>query len=165
MTLSIQQDHIFVLTTVPNAIKTEFRKNLLSEGKEDFHSLFEEINSNLGLAIGKIDGAAPWIEVVQRHYPTQRSEPIIDAKLAFDLRTGFVNKLKSKKCTSNIKVQPVWLESVYEAMSGRGANIQLGVGAIFPYRHCKIVHSPSIIYHIAAVWIACRPLLKRMGII
>ncbi len=162
LTLSIHQDRIVVIVIVPSSMKSEFRRNLLKGGKEKFIELFREIQKNLGYTLKKIESATPLVELMQRHYLSQRSNPIIDAKLAFDLRTSFnVNKRGGHKEPS-VKVQPLWLDSVYQVFSKKKANLQLSVGAVFPYNHCRVVNTPQIIDHITNVWLACKPLIKKM---
>lgn len=160
LTLSVRRDDIFALVTVPNNIKTEFRKNLLSHGETHFVKIFEEIRNNLEDCLKNAKGAVPWVEVLQRHYPSQRSQPVVDALLAFDLRTAF-NKEKSK-VKSGVKYQPGWLHASYEALSKKQANVQLAVGVIFPYTSCREVNNSNILDVIAKVWIACKPLINTM---
>ncbi len=156
-TLSIQRDRIFVLVTIPHGIRREYRRNLLRNGREEFFNVLQKVQTNLKKALGKVEGASPWIEIIQRHYPSQRSAPIIDATLQFDLRTAFP---RSGRWGKTVKVQPQWLEAVYEALSKKRANIQLAVGAIFPYARCKAVNSSEILDHMAGVWVACRPIVR-----
>ena len=144
------------MVTVPNGIRGEFRKRLLAGGFEGFRFLFETILNNLNAALGTVEGAAPWIEVIQRRYPSQRSEPIIDARLQFDLRTGF------ETCETSVKEQPQWLTAAYDALSQKNSNLQLGVGAIFRYERCPTVQRADILDHVAQTWLACKPLIETM---
>jgi hypothetical protein len=89
LTLSIQQEQLVAVVTVPHGIRPEFLRGLLAGGREGFCRLFETLLDNLNRSIGKVEGAAPRVEIIQRHYPAQRAEPITDARLQFDLRTGF----------------------------------------------------------------------------
>jgi hypothetical protein len=159
LTLGIQQDQIIAIVTVPHGIRPKFRKNLLAGGREGFCGLFEKILDNFSESLAGVEGIAPWIEIVQRRYPSQRAEPIIDARLQFDLRTGFE---KSDRWRKSVKRQPQWLEAGYDALSRKNSNLQLGVGAIFPYRWCPAVHTPAIVSHIAEVWLACKLLIQTM---
>ena len=51
--------------------------------------LFGKVHDNLRHSLAQVEGAVPMVEIVQRHYPSQRSEPIRDSRLQFDLRTAF----------------------------------------------------------------------------
>ncbi|MDR5728438.1 MAG: hypothetical protein RB191_13505 [Terriglobia bacterium] len=159
LTLSIQQEQLFVIVTVPHGIRGEFRKNLLVGGRQGFCSIFEAILNNFSDSLGSVEGIAPWIEIIQRRYPSQRAEPIIDARLQFDLRTGFK---ESDRWRTNVKEQPQWLGAAYDALSKKNSNLQLGVGAIFRYEKCPAVHTPEIVDYIAAAWLACKPLIQAM---
>lgn len=159
LSFGIHQEHLMVIVTVPNAIRAEFRQNLIAGGRDGFCRIFETILENFNKSFQSVEGAAPWIEVIQRHYPTQRSEPIIDAKLEFDLRTGF----KTPGNSGNpVKQQPQWIDAAYEALSNKNCNLQLGVGAIFRYNRCPAVRGREILDHIAHAWLACKPFVDAM---
>ena len=158
LTLSVRRDDVFALVTVPNNIKTQFRQNLISHGESHFIKIFEAINRDMKSCLQKAKGAIPWVEILQRHYPSQRSEPVVDARLAFDLRTAF----RESSRRNAAKYQPGWLHASYEALAKKQANEQLAIGAIFPYTTCRDVNNAKIIDVITKVWIACKPLINTM---
>lgn len=158
LTLSIHDDRLIAIVTVPNGIRREFRKNLLAGGRDQFRVLFQQLQRKLSQALEGATGAVPWIEVLQRRYPSQRSEPIIDAVLEFDLRTAF----EGTSGLGNIKHQQQWLDATYEALSKRNSNLQLAVGAIFPFDRCPEVRKPGILNYVADVWLACKPLIDTL---
>ncbi|HVO81306.1 MAG TPA: hypothetical protein VMT28_11275 [Terriglobales bacterium] len=157
LTLSIHDDQLIAAVTVPNGIRREFRRNLLAGGHDQFYPLFEALLGNLTKALKGIAGAVPWVEVLQRRYPSQRSEPIIDAKLQFDLRTAFHGDQSASE--NLVKHQEQWLGATYEALSKRNSNLQVAVGAVFPFDRCPDVRKPEILNHVANVWLACKPLI------
>jgi hypothetical protein len=157
LTLGIHQDRIEAVVTVPNGIRREFRRKLLEAGKDRFLELFGKIHDNLQRSLGRVEGIRPWVEITQRHFPSQRSAPIVDARLRFDLRTAF---RRPKRWRKSVKGQPQWIEAAYEGFARRRSNLQLAVGAIFEYERCPSVHSPEILDHVAAVWLACKPLVR-----
>ena len=158
LTMGIQRDRLIVIVTIPNGIRPVFRRNLLAGGEVSFVEAFETVFNSLRRSIGNVRGASPFAEIIQRHYPSQRSTPITDARLEFDLRTAFRG---SKRWRVTVKRQPEWLRALYEALSRKRSNLQFAVGAFFPYEHCEVVHSPEILDHAANVWIACRPLIEK----
>jgi hypothetical protein len=157
LTLALERDKITTIITIPHRIKTIFRRNIVNLGFEGFCELMAKVNNNLHKVLNKAKGAAPWVIVVQRRYPSQRSAAIVDARLEYDLRTAFSSRRKQP-----VKVQEEWLKATYEALSGKRSNLQVAVGAIFLYRDCEMTRSPSIINFIANTWIACKPLLDVM---
>jgi hypothetical protein len=159
LTLSIQQEQLLAVVTVPHGIRPEFRRRLLAGGREGFCALFETLLDKLSQSIGRVEGAAPWVEIIQRRYPAQRAEPITDARLQFDLRTGFEER---RRWGTSVKHQPQWLEIAYEALAKKNSNLQLGVGATFRYEQCPAVRAPYILDHVAEVWLACKPLVEAM---
>ncbi|KMP10292.1 hypothetical protein UR09_06725 [Candidatus Nitromaritima sp. SCGC AAA799-A02] len=157
LTMAIKRDHVFALIAIPNGIKKAFLKELLGGSQENFNSVFQAIFENFINTSLLDSGVIPWVEILQRHYQTQRSAPITDAKLEFDMRTFFNRGVKN----SPVKIQKAWLNSVFETLNHKRANTQLGVGAIFPYDKCKVAQGPELIDRIAESWIACRPIIKK----
>lgn len=154
LTLALENDRIFVAITVPHSIRTAFRRNIVDLGFEGFCELMSDVNNNLYKALNSTKGAAPWVAVVQRRYPNQRSSAIIDARIEYDLRTAFSSQKKQ-----SVKVQEEWLKATYDALARKRSNLQIAVGAIFPYRTCEMTGQPGIINCIANAWIACKPLM------
>lgn len=157
-TLSIRRDDVFALVTVPNSIKPAFRKNILSLEQEGFIQIFEELGKNYRKVLQVEKNAVPWIEVLQRHYKSQRSVPTIDARLAFDLRTAFESLQKE----SRVKYQPNWMQAAYASMKDKRANTQLAVGMVFPYTTCNTVTSDSILDLVEETWLGSKPLIDAL---
>lgn len=83
-----------------------------------------------------------------------RSQPNMDARLDFDLRTAVHGG-------SPVKAQPLWLSAAYGALAHkRGANYELQVGAVFPYDKCPSLQKASAIKTIEQAWLACKPLVN-----
>jgi hypothetical protein len=78
--------------------------------------------------------------------------------MGFDLRTAFPPAEKN----DGVKAQPQWLQATYDALCHKRSNLQVVIGAAFPYRSCPATSKPEIIDTIADVWIACKPLLDVM---
>ncbi len=162
LTFGIHQDYLHAIVIVPDKIKTDFRRNLLDGGLESFSKVFEEMLNNFNHSFKGMKGVQPIVEIVQRHYLTQSSEPTIDAKLEFDLRSSFANITKQK---TFIKFQHQWIKDAFSIFSEkRKSNIQLAVGVRFHYSECEIVNNVKILDCIANAWIMCKPLLTKMGI-
>lgn len=159
LTLSIDEGQLLAQVTIPNGIRPQFRKNLITGGRDRFCALFRKLLDNFNTSLKGVNGAAAWVEVVQRRYPTQRSEPIIDARLQFDLRTAFEEQ---RGVRNSVKQQQQWLEATYDALAQKTSNLQLGVGAIFRYERCPGVHKAEILNHVANVWLGCKPLIETL---
>ncbi|MFH1745551.1 MAG: hypothetical protein ABIG44_00765 [Planctomycetota bacterium] len=155
LTMGIQSKRVLVMVTVPNGIKAPLRRSLLSLGETGFEELALRIGSNLDRLLRKAKGAKPWMDVCQRHYLSQRSAPIEDARLEFDLRTVFPRKKKQR----SVKPQPQWLRATYAALEAKRSNLQVGIGAIFPHS-CSILHSKEALNYFAGTWLTCEPLLN-----
>ena len=134
LTLSIQQKLVFACVTVPNGIRAEYRRKLLGKGFGDFAKLCTEVRGRLDKALRKADGAAPWVHMVQRHYPSQRGVPIVDASLEFDLRTLRASSKQSRR--QAVRTQPEWIKAAYAGLANKHSNLQFAIGAVFPYSRC-----------------------------
>ena len=157
LSMGIHNDRIIAIITIPHGIKPEFRRNIIKLGYDGFEDLMRQVNKNLTKVLSKAKGSAPMMNILQRRYPSQRSAAIIDARLEFDLRTAFPGNKKQA-----VKIQAEWLMATYDALSNKRSNLQVAVGAIFPYRTCDKTTTPEILDYVVATWIACKPLLDVM---
>lgn len=158
LTLSLDHDRVVAILIIPSDIRPVFRRNIVRLGFAGFSDLMSKVNHNLNEALRGATGAAPWVIVLQRRYPSQRSDAIIDAMLQYDLRTAFPGSADAQM----VKKQSQWLTATYNALEHKKSNLQVAVGAIFPYKNCKAQNGPEILNYIAKTWLACEPLLKVM---
>lgn len=158
LTLSIERDRLKATITVPHRVKAALRKRLVDLGSDGFKQLLAEVNVQLLKVLNTANGAAPTCIVVQRRYSSQRAAAILDARIEYDLRTAFPQPNKK----GQVKVQPQWLQATYDALCNKKSNLQVEIGASFPYDFCPSTTKPEIVNTIAKVWIACKPLLDAM---
>ena len=159
LTLGLHREYMHAIVIVPNGLRSDFRKNLLGQGLNSFVQIFSEILTKFNEAFGNVAGAVPWVELIQRRYPSQRSEPFTDALLEFDLRTSFPATNGTERSP---KLQTKWLQATYEALSDRNGNLQLATGVRFSYDRCPHANTRAILDHIAHAWVACTPLIKNL---
>jgi len=155
LTLSIQTPRTIVIVTLPNAVPAPMRGNLTSLGIEGFANLMGRVEKGVSKAISPIENAFPFVEAIQRHYPSQRSPAVTDARLEFDLRT------MEGSDEDHVKMQRQWLEAVFEVLSAKKSNFQLGVGAALPYGD-KRMRSRGVLDVMAGVWLGCKPWLDTI---
>lgn len=155
LTISIQERRLLTCVIVPNGISARYRRNLTDLGTEGLESLVGEVERGVTHAVRKIERAYPWMEALQRRYPSQRSKPISDARLEFDLRTAVSSR------ESGVRLQPQWLEATYNALAHKRSNLQLAIGAALPYGS-RVLQSRKVLDTIANVWIACSPWLRQV---
>ena len=159
LTLGIHREFMHAIVIIPNGLRSDFRRKLLGRGPDAFIGVFSEVLKKFRESLGTVAGAVPWVELIQRRYPSQRSEPFVDALLEFDLRTSFPARGSTEKSP---KLQPQWLKSVYDALNDRNANLQLAAGVRFPYDRCIATNRREILDHIACAWVACAPLVSNI---
>ena len=159
LTLSIHDDHLSSTFTVPNSVLPRLRRAILGASFEEFEARIEEVVGGISAVDGMAKGMRPVIVVVQRHFASQSAPASCDAMLHFDPRTAVTVKRGHDK---GVKMQPQWLELAYEVFDHRHSNMQFQIGAEFPYDRCAAVKSPAITDAVAAVWMACAPMLAEL---
>lgn len=153
LTLGVVSQAIEAMVTVPNAVNTAMRRNLVQLGEAGFQSLAKEVLDNLAPLLRDHEGATPWFRGVQRRYPSQRAKPHLDARIDFDLRTAVPS-------SGPPKMQLRWLSAAYGSFVNKeGANYQIQMGVLFPYDQCAELRQADAIELIAAAWLACKPLV------
>jgi hypothetical protein len=158
LTLGISDERVDAYVTVPNNIRTRLRKALLGGRYEDFYETIAEVTRRLTKALRSYPGGRPLITVVQRRFASQRSEARHDAVLRFDPRTAV--RVSGKGGGPAVRLQPEWLLATERALRYRGSsNLQLQIGAEFPYTKCDVTRSADLVNAVADVWLACKPVL------
>jgi hypothetical protein len=157
LTIGIHDDSANAYVTFPNGLRPSFRNGLSGEDFDEFRDLVQQVARRLVRVLGKEKSAVPQLVVLQRHYPSQRSAGIVDALLQFDLRTAFPELARA----SGVLGEPEWLRAAYRAFRSKKGNLQMQIGATFPYGTCRTVASGRLVELISRCWIACRPMIVR----
>lgn len=157
LTLFIHRDHLGTIISIPNGLKASLRRKLIDLGEEGFNDLMGNVNQLLVRALKRSKSGVPMVTVQQRHYPSQRSVPIVDAKLEFDLRTAFPSKRRSP-----VKHQSEWLTTTYDTLSNKNSNLHVSVGAFVPYAEGAGLDNADVIDLIVDIWLACEPLIRTI---
>lgn len=158
LTLGVSDDRLEAMLTVPNDVPAPRRRAILGSSFEEFERRVSQATRAMASVEKLAPGVRPVINIVQRHYPSQRATAILDAALRFDPRTAVQEDASQD---GSVKPQPQWLSLAYEVMEKRKSNIQFQIGAEFLYANCKAVHSEKIAQAVAAAWRACRPFLAE----
>ena len=155
LTLGITRTEVSAMITVPNGVRRKSFRRLVALGSSGFRKLIRDTLERMAPAVAACEGMEPRFHAVQRRYPSQRSAPFNDAVLNFDLRTGFDD-------AGPPKTQPQWIEAVYGCLAEKRSNLQIQIGAWFPYRSCRAIGSVDALDRVAEAWIACRPLVDLL---
>jgi len=152
LTLGLRAENAVAAVTVPNAVKGGFRMKLKETRVEGFRSLVANLELALRAVLVRSDGAKPFIYVVQRHFPAQRSRGIKDGRLDVDMRA------LAGCAEAGVRRQPEWIDAIYTLLTHKRSNIQFGVEVHFKY-NCPLVQSREVVNLFAGTWIALKPLL------
>jgi hypothetical protein len=152
LTMGINSEHAVASVTIPNGIQGGFKSRLRAAGSDGFGHILLQVEKELRPIIKRSKDAVPAVYVTQRHYKSQRSKAIVDARMDVDLRTY------APGGAGGTKYQPQWVESIYHVLTQKQSNVQFGLDMRFDYQ-CPIIRSAGCADLFAATWLASRPLL------
>jgi len=158
-TLGIGRDEAGAFIVLPHSMNKGFRDRLRDLGDSEFVAIMQEITKRMLRGLRRAKGFVPRLELLQRHF-LNRSDSVDDACLKFDLRTAL--QLESATARDGVRFEPEWMQAVPRVLRRKqsNSNLQLMVGAWFPYDRCEAIRKPEALDHIAAAWIACKPMLN-----
>ena len=151
-TMVVGRDGALAATTIPNGTKGGLKKKLAQLGASGFSDLLVEVNQRLQAVVSKSRGAQPMVYATQRHYPSQRSASIKDARVDADL--GVI----AGDTRRGVKAQPQWVDGIFAVLVNKQSNVQWGIEVQFSY-DCPIVRSKACEDLFAESWSATKPLL------
>jgi len=157
LTFALSRLNVEALLTLPDGVKTALRRRLTDLGRDGLADVLSEVMGRLKPTIAKCVGLEPRLRVMQRHWITRSAPPVMDAMLSFDPRTALAG------VGEGVKYQPQWLDAAYDGLSNKSANMQLQLGAFFPYARCDVTRSREILDRMAEVWIACKPVIETLN--
>lgn len=151
LTLAINTKGVNVAITVPHGVVRPVRQRLMTLEVDGLIALNREI----------MRGARPllrqgaWIDAyaLQRHYPSQRSAGIMDARLSFKLETSLA------KGGGRVKPQLEWVTVFSQLLRNKRSNIQFGYVVNLPWTTEGLDRRDSLAM-IAESWCALKPLLE-----
>ena len=152
LTMGLRQTEAGAAITIPNGVRGGFRTKLKDAGEEGFFQVLCDIEKRLRPVLRKSKGSTAVVYAAQRHYRSQRSVARVDATLVADLRTIIPGKRREAK------YQPQWVGAIYDVMTHKRSNIQLGVDVHLSY-DCPVVRSAKAVDLFARSWIAMSPLI------
>jgi hypothetical protein len=116
-TMGIHPKWTSVAVTIPNGVRGGIKGHLKEIGKDGFCDLLSSIEQRLRRVLKAAPNSQPIFYLVQRHYKTQRSSPVVDGRMDVDLRTALNSGI-------GLKYQPMWFESIYNILVHKKTNIQ-----------------------------------------
>ena len=116
--------------------------------------MMSQVSLEMAPAMATCPGMVPGLILKQRHWRSRRGPRFRDAYLEVDLRT-----LRGDS-GSGVKKQRGWIDAAQHVIANKASNLELQVGATFPYDHCPAIQGPDALDHVAAAWIGCRPFIR-----
>ena len=119
------------MITFPNGMSAVLRKQLRGSSLEKFTERLEQASHALTASLTGLKAYRPKIRLMQRRYKTQRSVPMMDGSIEFDLRTAFGDP--KPHFGPPIKKQQQWVLAAYDLLANKRSNIQFQIGVEFHY--------------------------------
>lgn len=152
LSFGLSIDRPVAAVTIPNGVRGGFRTKLKQVGVEGFMEVLKSVSACGDEVRKRSDSARLFVNAVQRHYKSQRSQPEVDATLHADLLTLLPGS------TRGVKHQPQWIESIYNILTSKRSNIQLSLEFRFSYG-CPLIRSRKSLDLFAAAWKAMFPIV------
>ena len=153
LTLTVRRNIASTGATIPNGIRGGFKSKLSRLGCEGFTDIVLGIEEALRPVCKKSKNARPVLQLVQRHYKSQSSPAIVDARMEFDIRSLVPGK------RSRQKHQPQWIDAMYDVLTNKRSNMQFGLEVFFNY-DCPVLRSRNAINLFAEAMQAIYPLFS-----
>jgi hypothetical protein len=150
LTLGVHRTHLEIAVTIPHNVAPVIRHRLAALGATGLSGLNARI-LNRGRSLVRAGGVVEAV-VMQRHYPTQSSTPVTDARLALRLETSISRRI------GPVKLQPEWLDLFALLLQRKHSNIQFGYWWKLPWPTRRLETRKSLEV-IADGWCALAPLL------
>ena len=119
------------MITFPNGMRSVLRKQLLGSSLKEFTGRLEQASHALTASLTGLKAYRPKIRLMQRRYTTQRSVPMMDGIIEFDLRAAFGDP--KPHFGPPIKKQQQWALAAYDLLANKRSNIQFQIGVEFHY--------------------------------
>ncbi len=150
MTLGVHSDHLEVGITIPNGVAGVVRRRFVSLGADGLIQLNARILQRAKKLVRR--GGTVQVYAVQRHYPGQRSAPIVDARMDFVLETS------QPISRRGVRRQPEWVTFFSELLRRKRSNIQFGYMVRLPW-DIKGIDSRESLRLIEDSWESLKPVL------
>ncbi|MBI5763332.1 MAG: PD-(D/E)XK nuclease family protein [Planctomycetes bacterium] len=153
LTLGVRDDSLVASVTIPNSVILGVRKRMQNQNDESLSRLHAQILRRAKRLCK--NGASIEAYAEQRHYLSQNTPAIHDAKVHFKLETSHrVGK-------SKVRPQPEWTELLMKLFKNKRANIQFGYEVKMPWGTPGLNRRVAL-NTIAEAWCAMEPLLKLL---
>ncbi|WP_148028111.1 hypothetical protein [Burkholderia pseudomallei] len=159
LTLGIERDMARAQLTVPNGIDGPLRRRFSDHGFPGVKAALADYLKRASPVLESDSGAKPYVLIVQRRYPSQRSEPFVDAWVEFDPRTALGGE------AGEVKLQSQWLDATVNAFSKPQSNLNISFGMAFPYGKSQSVSQASFVEVTESVWLATAPILEALAVL
>ena len=153
LTMAIHRSHAIAAITIPNGIAGGFKSRLSALGVNGFQGLIACLEKRVRPILKRSEEAKPMIYVSQRHFKSQRSRGETDAELNVDLRTTVEGG------SGKIRYQPEWIDAIFNVLTQKRSNVQVGVEIRFRYS-CPVVRSSNVANLFIDSWKAFAPLVE-----
>ena len=162
LTLGVGSEYVSAMTTLSNKAWKEYRSVLIGIGADEFRNMVRGVLKEMDTVLSDCCGMEPRLRVRQRRWPKPSARPLVDAYTDVDMRTldGNGGGDSESDVKRQPERQPEWVGAVFSVLKDENSNLELQIGASFPYRTCPKIAGPNALDCVARTWIACKPYIK-----
>jgi len=130
-TVAIGADTAEAMITFPNGMSNKLRNRLRGDSYDNFRASLDNATDAIVGALPTVIAYRPIVRVMQRRYPSQKSVPLMDGRVVFDLRA--LRGEENPPFGPAIRCQAEWGHIANDLISNKNSNIQFQIGAEFDY--------------------------------
>ena len=149
------------MITFPNGMSSDLRKQLRGSSLEEFTGRLKQASHALTASLTGLKAYRPKIRLMQRRYKTQRSVPMMDGSIEFDLRTAFGDP--KPHFGPPIKKQQQWAQAAYDLLANKRSNILFQIGVEFHYPQFNELANKEADRYFIGAFRALRPFVVGVG--
>lgn len=157
-TVALGPDDAEAMVTVPHATSRKLRNRLVGDSFDAFAESVQKTSDALVDSLQGLRAYRPTVRAMQRRYQTQRSIPMMDGDIEFDMRTIFGEPNPSYG--PPIKQQSEWAHMVFDLLRNKRSNIQFQVGVQYYYPKFDELAHKNADQHFIAAFRALRPFIS-----
>lgn len=155
LTLGISNESVSAMATLSNKARSGYQSALRGIGENGFRRMVSSVLTEMRSVMSDCPGMEPRLRIRQRRWPKDSALSLMDAYIDVDLRT-------LEGDSSGVKRQPEWVGAAFHALKNEMSNLEVQIGARFPYKTCEKISELGSLEFVVRTWIACKPYIDAL---
>ncbi len=155
LTLGVGSEYVSAMATLSNKARSEYQSALRGIGENEFRRMVSSVLNEMRSVMLDCPGMEPRLRIRQRRWPKDSARSLMDAYIDVDLRT-------LEGDSSGVKHQPEWVGAAFDVLENENSNLEVQIGARFPYKTCEKISEIGSLEFVVRTWIACKPYIAAL---